>query len=296
MITKEDHGMGWVPDLPDVRDYFPGQKSFDAESTEVQKFFEDRELVGKSNQPSSIIIPDNEFPPVEDQGRIGSCTANAAVGLMEYYQKRTKEKFIDMSRIFLYKATRNLMGVSGDTGAYLRTTMGAMRLFGSPPERFLPYDVDKFDEEPSAFLYSFAKEFQSVRYFRLDPLGTTQDVVLDRIKSFLNRKMPPMFGFTVYSSISQASTTGEIPYPCLDDKVDGGHAVVATGFDDNKEIENQNCGKTTKGALRIRNSWGKNWGNSGYGWLPYDYVLDGLARDWWSLIRNEWINTELFMP
>ena len=186
------------------------------------------------------------------------------------------------------------MGVTDDTGAYLRSTMGAMRLFGSPPESFHPYKIEDFDKEPSAFLYSFAKEFQSVRYFRLDPLGTSQEKVLKRIKSFLIRKMPSMFGFTVYSSISQASTNGEIPFPCSEDKMDGGHAIVVTGFDDDKEIVNHNCGHVTKGAIRIRNSWGTNWGDNGYGWLPYDYVLNGLARDWWSLIRSEWIATDVF--
>jgi len=259
MFTKDGgHGMGWVPDIPDIRDFFPGQKSFNIESKETQEFFEKKKLLGDDDatSSSSVIISDADFSPIEDQESLGSCTANAAVGLIEYYQKKTKGKYIDMSRLFLYKTTRNLMDVTGDTGAYLRSTMGAMRLFGSPPESFMPYTIADFDKEPSAFLYSFAKEFQSVRYFRLDPLGTSHDKILKRIKSFLIRKMPSMFGFTVYSSISQASTTGEIPFPCSEDKMDGGHAVVATGFDDDKEIVNHNCGRVTKGAFRIRNSWG----------------------------------------
>lgn len=294
MLTKDGHGLGWVPDIPDIRDFFPGQKIFNTESKETQEFFEKKNLLRDTDISTSVIIPDNDFSPIEDQGSLGSCTANAAIGLIEYYQKKTKGKYIDMSRLFLYKATRNLMGVSGDTGAYLRSTMGAMRLFGSPPENFSPYKIEDFDKEPSAFLYSFAKEFQSVRYFRLDPLGTSLENVVKRIKSFLNRKMPAMFGFTVYSSISQSSGSGEIPFPCSGDKMNGGHAVVATGFDDNKEIVNHDCSQVTRGAFRIRNSWGINWGDNGYGWLPYDYVLKGLARDWWSLIRNEWIDTDIF--
>lgn len=295
MITKDGHGMGWLPDLPDFRDCYPGHKDITSLHKQVSEFFQKRKLLGEpANAPSSILIPESDFSPIEDQGQLGSCTANAAVGLIEYYQKKTKGRFIDMSRLFLYKVTRNLLGLTGDTGAYLRTTMGAMVLFGSPPERYWPYKVQDFDKEPSAFMYSFAKEFQTIRYFRLDPPGVSRQDLLKRIKSFLNRKMPSMFGFTVYNSINQASSNGEIPFPCTTDIQAGGHAIVAIGFDDNKEIENKNCGLKTTGAFRIRNSWGTNWGDNGLGWLPYDYVLQGLAVDWWSLIRSEWINMDVF--
>jgi C1A family cysteine protease len=286
--------MGWVPDLPDFRDFFPGHENITQGHEQVSKFFEKKGLLSDSSNSSKVIISDDAFSPIEDQGQLGSCTANAAVGLMEYYQKKTQGKFIDMSRLFLYKATRNLLGWTGDTGAYLRTTMGAMVIFGSPPESYWPYKIQEFDKEPPAFMYSFAKEFQSVRYFRLDPQGVTEEELLKRIKMFLERKMPSMFGFTVYNSISQASSNGEIPFPCDQDRREGGHAIVATGFDDNKEIVNKTCGKKTKGAIRIRNSWGQSWGDNGYGWIPYDYILNGLAMDWWSLLRNEWINLPVF--
>ena len=291
MDSTNTLGLGWIADHPDIHDYHP-------EHPEVSEFFKERNLIGDSVDPplgGTFDISENDFSPVENQRSLGSCTAQAGVGLIEYYQKKTKGKFIDMSRLFLYKATRNMLGWTGDTGAYLRTTMGAMVLFGVPPERYMPYDISKYDEEPSAFLYSFAKEFQTIRYLRLDPQGMPKDKLLQRIKSMINRKMPSMFGFTVYNSISQAQNNqGEIPFPCDTDRVTGGHAVIAMGYDDQKKIRNSNCGHETVGAIKIRNSWGPNWGDGGYGWIPYDYVLRGLAVDWWTLIRNEWINTDLF--
>ncbi len=98
-----------------------------------------------------------------------------------------------------------------------------------------------------------------------------------------------MFGFSVYSSFPpMGDGKGEIPFPGPGDSFDGGHAVVAVGFDNKKKIGGDS------GALRIRNSWGPDWGAEGYGWLPYRYVQAGLAVDFWSLIDSEFTDTELF--
>jgi C1A family cysteine protease len=232
---------------------------------------------------------------VENQGDLGSCTANAGVGLVEYFEKRAGGKFINASRLFLYKATRNMLHWTGDTGAFLRTTMGAMVLFGIPPEDYWPYDIATFDNEPPAFCYAFAQNFKAISYYRLDSPNTPTDALLKRIKTMLAAGLPSMFRFTVYSSISQAGATGKIPYPTPGEEILGGHAIVAVGYDDKMGIKNSNPGGAeTKGALLIRNSWDKGWGDSGYGWLPYDYVLRGLATDWWSLLKNEWVDTGAF--
>jgi C1A family cysteine protease len=103
-----------------------------------------------------------------------------------------------------------------------------------------------------------------------------------------------MFGFTVYSSIEQANDTGRIPFPSLRDKIEGGHAVVAVGYDDKMNIKNEHSEEETSGALLIRNSWGKDWGEEGYGWLPYEYIMRGLAEDFWSVLKKEWIDTGEF--
>ena len=173
--------------------------------------------------------------------------------------------------------------------------MGALVLFGVPPEEYWRYVVADFDKEPSAFLYSFAQNYQAITYYRLDPLGIPRNTLLNRVKTYLAAGLPSMFGFTVYSSISQAATTGKIPYPTAGERVLGGHAIDAVGYDDRMRIKNANAGSVeTRGALLIRNSWGTGWGDRGCGWLPYEYVLKGLAVDWWSLLKNEWIAAGVF--
>jgi C1A family cysteine protease len=103
-----------------------------------------------------------------------------------------------------------------------------------------------------------------------------------------------MFGFSVYSSIRESEKDGKIPFPSQGEKFLGGHAIVAVGYSDGIEITNPYNGNKTVGALLIRNSWGTKWGENGYGWLPYEYVLKGLAQDFWSIVNKEWIDTGQF--
>jgi len=282
-------GMGWLPDYPDFRDYTEEEKSVKTMLKKVGV-----EKAAKVTLPATVDLR-AWCPPIENQGSLGSCTANAGVAIVEYFERRAFGKHIDASRLFLYKTTRNLLHWTGDTGAFLRSTMGAMVLFGVPPEEYWPYAVADYEKEPPAFCYAFAQNYQAISYYRLDPPGTIKSALLTHIKTNLAGGLPSMFGFTVYSSYTQATSTGKIPYPTTGEKIVGGHAVVAVGYDDNLKIKNTYTGATEyKGALLIRNSWGTGWGNNGYGWLPYEYVLKGLAVDWWSLIKADWIDTGAF--
>jgi C1A family cysteine protease len=173
--------------------------------------------------------------------------------------------------------------------------MGALVLFGVPPEEYWPYNVTEFDKEPPAFCYAYALNYQAIKYFRLDSQGMTAAALLTSIKQNFVAGLPVMFGFTVYDSISHASADGRIPFPSRGEKVVGGHAVMAVGYSDEIKIRNTNAGGSeTTGAILIRNSWGTGWGEKGYGWLPYEYVLKELAVDWWSIIKNEWVETDGF--
>jgi C1A family cysteine protease len=281
---KNIKGMGWERDLPDFRDCTSDSPRIKAIRDKSRKL--KRAL--KKTPPSAVDLR-QWCPPIEDQETLGSCTANAGVGLLEYYQRRAFGKHLDGSRLFLYKASRNLLGWTGDQGAYLRATMKAMALFGVPPEDYYPYHIHDFDNEPPAFCYAFALSYKAIKYYRLDPPGQSPHKTLGLLQQNLAAGLPAMFGFTVYSSIpSMGDKKGEIPFPRPGDRVEGGHAVVAVGYDDSRKI-----GKET-GAVLIRNSWGTGWGDNGYGWLPYAFITSGLAVDFWALVQSEFVDTELF--
>lgn len=299
MATVKKFGkMGWIPDRPSFRDYTTEHKELQKiESKEMQKLLSSISLKKreKIDLPETVDLR-KWCSDIENQQELGSCTANAAVGIMEYFEKRAFGRYLDASRLFIYKTTRTLGGWKGDSGAELRTTMGALVLFGAPPEKYWPYtdnDPD-FDVEPTPFCYSFAGNYKAIKYFRHDPANRSKEDILASVKKSLAAGIPSMFGFTVFDSIRQAEEAGKIPFPCDTERVLGGHAIVAVGYNDDMVIKNPTSGEETTGALLIRNSWGDYWGDKGYGWLPYKYVLEEQAMDFWSILKKDWVDTDIF--
>ena len=289
-MKSNSKSKGWIPDLPDFRDYDPTAEK-------IKPLLKKVGIQGEKKKKLPVRTDLRKWcSPIENQGDIGSCTAHAAVGLVEYFMRKSFGEHIDGSRLFVYKTTRNMLGWTGDDGAYLRTAIGSLVLFGVPPEEYWPYDESQYNAEPTPFCYAFADNYKTMRYYRLDGRGVTKPTLLDRIKTQLAADIPSIFGFTTFTSMdSEDNDPGRIPFPDSKEKSDGGHAVMAVGYDDNMEIVNPlNTKIKTKGAILIRNSWGTEWGVKGYGWLPYRYVLEELAMDWWSVLEAKWVDTGEF--
>ncbi len=294
--------LGWVKDYPDFRDFnpkttiIPKNPLKPSPTKSVSEILKELGYKDLEDEPLKKKVDNREWcSPVKNQGSLGSCTAFAAVGMYEYFQKRVFNKYIDGSELFVYKTTRNMLGWKNDTGAYMRTAMGSLALFGVPPTSSYPYNIDKFDNEPPSFVYSYAQNFQALIYYRLDPLNETGKEVLLNIKKHIAIGLPAMMGFTCYTSYQHEDTekSGKIPFPGENESVLGGHAVMIVGYDDDMVITNPIDKKRKKGALIIRNSYG-DWGEKGYGYFPYEYVKQKLASDFWCMISAEWIDADTF--
>jgi C1A family cysteine protease len=240
---------GWVPDLPDHRD----------------KLY------------SSIAAPPKKLPtkvdlragcsPVEDQGQLGSCTANALVGNLEFLEKKAGHTVNDLSRLFIYYNERAMEGtINEDAGAAIRDGVKSLVKLGVCNEKKWPYKIAKFQQKPSATCYKQATSHRVNSYHRI--------LSLQEMRQCLAEGYPFVFGFTVYTAFESASVakSGRLNLPKPSEKVLGGHAVCAVGYDD-----------STKRVF-VRNSWGADWGKGGYFTIPYAYISDNnLADDIWTI-------------
>jgi C1A family cysteine protease len=207
-------------------------------------------------------------PPVYDQGQLGSCTANAIGGALEFDRIQQKLPPFVPSRLFIYYNERVIEGtVRSDSGAQIRDGIKSVASQGACPEPEWPYVISKFAVKPPARAYKDAALDRAVSYQSI-----VQD--LNQMKGCLASGFPFVFGFTVYESFETAvvAKTGHAPMPGWAERPVGGHAVMAVGYDD------------SSGWFIARNSWGPGWGMKGYFTLPYAYLIQpGLSSDFWTV-------------
>ena len=244
---------GWHPDLPDQRDYL-----FSAVYGAAAHF------------PPAVDLR-SKCPPIEDQKKLGSCTANALVGALEFLELKDGVSFVNLSRLFVYYNERVIENtVSSDSGAQLRDGIKTLAKQGVCAEKMWPYTISKFKVKPTKTCYTNAAQHVILSYQRVQTMND--------MKACLAAGYPFVFGFTVYESFESAAVakTGILQMPAPDEKVVGGHAVVAVGYNDAAQ------------RIVVRNSWGSGWGQNGYFTIPYDYITSPkLAGDMWTIRREE---------
>ena len=241
---------GWVPDLPDQRDLV-----YSAPPAFITAL------------PTAVDLRPH-CPSVYDQGQLGSCTANAIGGAIEF--ERLKQGLSDFvpSRLFIYYNERVIEGtVSTDSGAQIRDGIKSVASQGACHESIWPYDITKFADAPPQAAYDDARSHTVSAY---------QAVVrnLTQMKGCLAAGYPFIFGFSVYESFeSQAvAQSGHAPMPAPGEQLLGGHAVDAVGYEDANQW------------FIARNSWGTGWGMAGYFTLPYAYLVQpSLSSDFWTI-------------
>lgn len=249
--SKRPFGLGWRPDLPDFRDH-----RFSALLATLQIL------------PPKVDLR-AQCPPVVHQGQIGSCTGCAVASAHLFDQmKQTAAHPFQPSRLFIYYNERSMENtVSVDAGAYIRDGLKSIAKQGVCPETTWPYIESKFAARPPKTCYEDALFHQAIEYSRIDQN-------LNQQRGCIAGGYPFVFGFTVYDSFMSdaVEATGIVPLPSQGESSPGGHAVMAVGYDDAAQ------------RFIVQNSWGVDWGDKGYFYMPYSYLIDtDLAADFWCV-------------
>lgn len=246
---------GWQPDLPDHRDF----------RYAVQRM----RLEAPRRLPEKVDLRGAWMSEPYDQGLLGSCTANAIGAALAYEHAKEGLGSLMPSRLFIYYGERAMEGtIRSDAGAQIRDGIKVVAALGAPPEKLWPYDITKFTRKPAAKAYKAALKHKAIAYFRVE------HTKLREMLGCLASGFPFIFGFTVYDGFEgpKVVNTGVLDMPKRGERVLGGHAVLAVGYN-----------QKTKRFL-VRNSYGTGWGRKGYFTMPFDYLLDGdLADDFWTI-------------
>jgi len=253
MATK--HSLGWIPDVPDHRDHLYAAP-----------------LANLQSLPRKVDLRPQAPPEIYDQWQLGSCTGNAIAAAIEFDLRRQKSpKAFTPSRLFIYFNERVIEHTTrSDSGAQIRDGVKSVSKLGAPPETLWPYSDENpgpFLEKPKPGVFTEALKFTATSYQRVARS-------LPQMKACLASGFPFVFGFSVYESFEseEVAKTGVAPLPGPHEKLLGGHAVLAVGYDDAAH------------RFTVRNSWGPGWGDGGHFTLPYAYLLDdNLSDDFWTI-------------
>ena len=218
----------------------------------------------KATLKASNLPPKVDLRPmmtaIESQGEIGSCTANATAGAYEYLVRATQDADYDVSRLFIYYNARKKEGYEDeDCGAMVEWIMETMSQKGACSEATWPYKPQKYAKKPPKEAYEEAKNYKITKYEHVE-------TDLNAWKSVLAEGYPIIFGITIYESF-QNPRKGKVTMPRSNEESLGGHAMCCVGYSDPDQV------------FIVRNSWGEQWGNYGYCYIPYKYIMNEEYND-----------------
>lgn len=230
------------------------------------------------------VDPRGELPPVEDQGQLGSCTANATASCFRYDAILDGNDPGQLCRFFIYYGERKLEGDlgQGDTGAEGHDAFTVAQS-GIPDETAWPYTwpggIDAGPPDNSVFDPPSlpASVVDAPVAYTLNKPVVAVPQSQQAIQAVLSNKQTVAMGFTVYESFesSVVANSGIVPMPTQAEKVVGGHEVLIVGYlqsDPNHAL--------------VMNSWGTSWGLSGFCRFPWTYICNPqLASDLRTITR-----------
>jgi C1A family cysteine protease len=202
--------------------------------------------------------------PIENQGSLNSCVGNAVCSALEMLRIKQNLKHIDLSRLFTYFNARNMRGDQGrDVGCVVRFAMQSLTTLGTCTEAVWGYNESKVLVRPPLLAFRNAYAARIQKYEAIPGTGKPR---IDAIANALRGGLPVVLGMNVTESFMYSTGTNvrnDGPYV-------GAHCIMLCGYLQSKK------------QFILRNSWGTNWCQAGYAFIPEQWLDDHRATDVWT--------------
>lgn len=196
------------------------------------------------------------FTKVKDQGEIGACTVFAITSIYESILKKKNKEDNDLSESFVYYNVRHMDGKKEeDSGSSFQDVIISIGEKGVCREELHPYS-HLLSDEPSTEAYNDGKKRRITKALNVN---------IDKrdIRSAIQEGYPVAVSLKIFDSFY--TTSGFVRRPSkkeLTSEDYGYHAMVVVGYSDDTKY------------FVVRNSWGEQFGDKGYCYIPYSYICD----------------------
>lgn len=243
---------GYIADVEDKRDY---------KYSDLVKC-----VLGSEKEPQNVDLRSQQSDVDSQVG--SSCVGHAVVNALEFLSNKNNKEFADMSSLFCYWIAREADDLHDkDDGSRIRTAIKEAKELGVCGLSFWEESYDNLKSKPSEMAYENALKNQVLSYYRVSGIKEVGQALMSGY--------PVVVGFDVYDCIAEEKD-GIVPMFKDGDKKLGGHAVLIVGIDYDRKL------------VCFKNSWGRAFGDSGYGWLPFEYFNKNAVRDCWVVTDREY--------